>query len=352
MTNLSNATIRPLATFTVVPLVTEGVFTRLEPKLKIFLNSNKLTTLPGELFDLGNLRVLSLRGNQLYELPPGIGKLKNLKELNLSQNGLRYLPYEILDLFSDTSRLSSLQLHPNLFHAPQFPPALRIGEEVGGVQYKLGLWRPRPRRGAVCGVSPDQKQRSWHSQWKIAYQARTEVRYFDINGALLKGPNFPDIRAPDSGSQRNGIPVADPEYCPTPPESHVNFVSRAPSLLEVALVACARTSQLPNLASYLSDDCPWYMPKLLADAAIKKEAGGSKCTVCKRNFTIQRTEWIEWWEITRILDQTNVSSSAASPLRQMENERDVLESMVPLMRRGCSWLCVPKNFYSTGDDEE
>jgi hypothetical protein len=35
-------------------------------------------------------------------------------------------------------------------------------------------------------------------------------------------------------------------------------------------------------------------------------------------------------------------ASAASPLRQMENERDVLESMVPLMRRGCSWLCGPE----------
>lgn len=34
--------------------------------------------------------------------------------------------------------------------------------------------------------------------------------------------------------------------------------------------------------------------------------------------------------------------SAASPLRQMENERDALESMVPLIRRGCSWLCTPE----------
>ena len=29
-------------------------------------------------------------------------------------------------------------------------------------------------------------------------------------------------------------------------------------------------------------------------------------------------------------------------MRQMENERDVLEKMVPLMRRGCSWMCVPE----------
>jgi Leucine-rich repeat (LRR) protein len=82
-----------------------------------------LTTLPGELFNLDRLTVLSLRGSQLYELPLSVGKLSNLKELNLSQIGLRYLPYEILELFSDTGRLNSLHLHPNLFHEPEFPPS-------------------------------------------------------------------------------------------------------------------------------------------------------------------------------------------------------------------------------------
>jgi hypothetical protein len=36
----------------------------------------------------------------------------------------------------------------------------------------------------------------------------------------------------------------------------------------------------------------------------------------------------------------------------MENERDVLESMVPLMRRGCSWLCVPEKVDVVRDDED
>ena len=34
----------------------------------------------------------------------------------------------------------------------------------------------------------------------------------------------------------------------------------------------------------------------------------------------------------------------------MENERDVLESMVPLMRRGCSWLCVPEKVTMPDED--
>jgi Leucine Rich repeats (2 copies) len=104
------------------------------------------------------LTVLSLRGNQLRELPPSVGKLSNLKELNLSQNGLRYLPYEILELFSDTSRLNSLHLHPNLFHEPQFPPS---DEDVREEEIQQWAWeqnkaKPSPRC-YMCRVSRSAK---------------------------------------------------------------------------------------------------------------------------------------------------------------------------------------------------
>ncbi|KAE9372562.1 hypothetical protein N431DRAFT_375807 [Stipitochalara longipes BDJ] len=342
LTTLSNATIRPLATFTRVPPVTEGVFTRLEPKLKIFLALNQLTTLPGELFKLDRLTVLSLRGNRIRELPPSVGKLPNLKELNLSQNGLRYLPYEILELFSDKSRLNSLHLHPNLFHEPQFPSSEAEVKEEEEVRYKIGLGNRTlacPRRGAICAVSPDQRRRSWHTQWKITYQARTEVRFLNIHGDLLKGPSFP-ANAEGLGSAHNKMPVADMKDSPEPPTSE-GELSRAPSLLEVALATCAKTQQLPFLADFLPEDAPPTLRGLLASAAEKKESGGSICTICSRTFIIPRTEWIEWWEIAKVLE-SNSTTSAASPLRQMENERDVLEKMVPLMRRGCSWLCVPE----------
>lgn len=298
--------------------------------------------MPGELFNLDRLTVLSLRGNQLRELPPSVGKLSNLKELNLSQNGLRYLPYEILELFSDTSRLNSLHLHPNLFHEPQFPPSDEDVREEEIQQYKIGLGnrtRQNLRRGAICAVSPDQRRRSWHTQWKITYKTRTEVRFLDINGTLVKGPSFP-VNTTGSDSSHNKIPVADINYSPEPPISR-DGLSRAPSLLEVTLAACAKTPQLPFLADFLPEHSPPSLHELLAIVAEKKESGGSKCTICSRNFMIPRTEWIEWWEIAKVLE-TNSTASAASPLRQMENERDVLEKMVPLMRRACSWLCVPE----------
>lgn len=91
----------------------------------------------------------------------------------------------------------------------------------------------------------------------------------------------------------------------------------------------------------LPEPYPEYFPELLATVVAKKESGATKCTICKRDFIIPRTEWIEWWEIAKCADDKGVTS-AASPLRQKENERDFVERMVPLMRRGCSWLCVPE----------
>ena len=339
LTHLSNATIRPLAAFTRVPPVTEGVFARLDPKLKIFLASNSLTTLPEELFNLKNLTVLSLRGNKLRELPPAIGRLHKLTELNISQNSLQYLPFEILDLFSDTSRLQSFQIHPNLLYE-----RLRPSQEIieadqdnpnNGFEYKM-----RPRRGAICGILPPDRWRSWHPQWRVSYKARSEIRYLDINGTHLKGPTLSSHTLFGPRQFPNGIPVADPNDVPTPPSPRCYGISRVPSLLELALRACSRTPELPYLASELPEDGPESFVSLLGLAITKKESGASRCTICKRDFIIPRTEWIEWWHIAKAMDSAE-AGIATSRQMKLENERDEAESMVPLMRRGCSWLCVP-----------
>ena len=347
---LSNITIRPLAAFTCVPPVTEGVFSRLEPRLKIFLASNNLRTLPGELFNLDRLTVLSIRGNRIRKLPPGVGNLRNLKQLNIAQNRLRCLPFEILDLFSDSSRLQSYQFHPNPFYEPLYPANNDYKATSGDVPIKVGLGgKTRSRRGAICCVSPDQRRRSWHPEWKVIYQARTVVRFLDINGKLLRGPALPSDPAVLSQAYDNAIPVADVDDIPEPPTPRGNNISRAPSLMEVALIACSRNPQLPYLSSYLSEHSPEYLPNLLEEALAKKESGGSKCTICKRSFIIPRTEWLEWWEISKVIEKRGMAS-AASPLRQMENERDAVEKIVPLIRRGCSWLCVPGNLTIEEED--
>jgi len=197
----------------------------LEPKLKIFLASNSLTTLPEELFNLDRLTVLSLRGNKIHEVPPAIGRLHNLKELNLSQNGLQYLPYEILDLFSIDSRLQSFQIHPNLFYEPRLPPKKDIEEDEES-QYKIGLEKKtRPRRGAVCSITPDLSGRRWHPQWRARYKVRTEIRYLDINGAHLQGPKLSKQTLLGPRQFPDGVPIADIDDDPKLPRVRGGTVS-------------------------------------------------------------------------------------------------------------------------------
>jgi len=268
LTTLSNDTLRPLNTFTRVPPVTEGVFARLEPMLKVFLASNNLNALPEALFNLPHVTVLSLRANEIQDLNPAIGRLKNLTELNLSQNRLQYLPYEILDLFLEDSNLQTFQIHPNPFHEPQLSTT---ADNKKNVIPRYPFRQNRPRRTAICGISPDQIRRSFHPQWKLTYKARTQVRYLDMNGSEMQGPRFSNQSLFGPQKFPNGIPLADVDDIPTPPRGRGNPVCRVPSLLEVALNACSQSFDVTALALLLPKFCPETFPILLANAAAKKE---------------------------------------------------------------------------------
>ena len=65
---------------------------------KVKLKRKNLTTLPPEIWNLTNLRLLWLDRNQLTTLPPEIGNLKNLEWLDLFDNQLTTLPPEIGNL--------------------------------------------------------------------------------------------------------------------------------------------------------------------------------------------------------------------------------------------------------------
>ncbi|KAF2169644.1 hypothetical protein M409DRAFT_64705 [Zasmidium cellare ATCC 36951] len=70
------------------------------PKLrKIYLNWNKLPTIPPQIGQMRYLTVLDLSMNQLDYLPPEIGMLTNLKRLLLFDNRLEDLPFEMGSLF-------------------------------------------------------------------------------------------------------------------------------------------------------------------------------------------------------------------------------------------------------------
>jgi hypothetical protein len=77
--------------------------------LKLWLNNNKLTSLPTEIGDLSHLEILNLDNNQLTSLPASIGNLTSLRALNLDDNQLSELPPEIGQL----TNLHELYLQEN-----------------------------------------------------------------------------------------------------------------------------------------------------------------------------------------------------------------------------------------------
>jgi hypothetical protein len=342
LTTLSNDTLRPLHTFTLVPPVVEGVFERLEPSLQLFLGSNQLNALPEALFNIPQLTVLSVRANNIRELNPAIGRLRSLAELNISQNKLQYLPFEILDLFEVGTHLETFTFSANRFLEIQRPPSEDEKDVPQHSPFKpgSGLY-PQKRLFSVATSSTplNLRRKTWNPLWNIVYKARTKVRFLDMDGSLIEGPNISNQTLFGPKTFRNGVPVADVNDVPTPPRARGNPVSRVPSLLEVALQSCSRHASLSAFSSYLEEPYPESFPVLLANAAAKKEAGGTKCTICNRNFIIPRTEWIEWWEINKASEKSAMAS-AASPLGHIENNREMMERIVPFIRRGCSWRCV------------
>ncbi|CAL5874570.1 uncharacterized protein PFLUO_LOCUS8866 [Penicillium psychrofluorescens] len=76
---------------------------------RLYLNHNKLKSLPAAVGQLRKLNHLDLSGNELTELPEEIGMLSCLKKLLLFDNNIRTLPYEMGYLY----RLETLGIEGN-----------------------------------------------------------------------------------------------------------------------------------------------------------------------------------------------------------------------------------------------
>jgi hypothetical protein len=301
----------------------------LRPQLRVYLGSNRLEGIPGELCKLSGLTLLSLRGNKLAEIPSAIEKLDGAEVLNFGTNILHHLPYEILSITRNgNSCLKSLLLHPNPFYQP-------ADVEIG--------------TSSAFTTTPTLSAPS-REGWCQQYFCRTQVRFMNELGLVIQGPEFDDTkelfsrnrsrspRADDSSSMELQLPVAAANDIPEHP-ANGGRASRAPSLVELCVRSLARSTKLTDINEWLQGCDPFHMGRVLHDAAVLRESeGGDRlCTVCHGPFVIPRTEWIEWWKIERL----SAADNEPPPRSHSSWGRDATERLVPLMRRGCSWKCVP-----------
>ena len=251
--------------------------------IELYLAHNKLTVLPGELFELDQLTALSARANDLTEISPALSRLRRLKELNLSNNNLRWLPFEILELLAYRVESFSAALNPFIQ-----PHDLNSDEDM------LGNAPDSDAPYALC---------------------QTPVAYLSVRGSSVQGWT----PAPSSNLKFQAQQTKMPE----PPSNERTSV---PSLIELALRSAYASTNLSQLPFILPTSCPPAIIQLLKRTWHTKSYGGQKCTMCNQNYLIPRTEWVEWWRFRHY-------PHASVPYLGV--------TVFPLLRRGCSWACTP-----------
>ncbi|KAE8309642.1 hypothetical protein BDV41DRAFT_425118 [Aspergillus transmontanensis] len=293
--------LRPLQHLTKLPAIieppiTEDVYSSLQPFLRLFLTGNSLQSVPGELFELGSLKVLSLRYNKLTEIPPAIRKLTLLQEVNLAVNRLQYLPWELLWLIKKGD-LKHMIVRPN--------PLMQIHEA------EIAQWHS-PEGTELDSPEGTLKLRDYEGPapeeaWAPIHVATGPVRRFNMEGMPVDAP-------------ASGMSASQPNQ----------QESRVPSLREISLLACTRSVFFDQVSDEEMADYPGLILRMLRQAKEVWNGGGRSCSVCHRSFVLARTEWIEWW------DCSTYESGLKGPRCSGEKLRPL-----PFRRLGCSWACVP-----------
>jgi hypothetical protein len=305
--------------------VTENVpFEPKEPHVQLFLFNNQLKMLPGAIFEIENITLLSLRGNGLTELPPAIGKLKNLRTLNLAQNRLKYLPGALLEIIGSDRVMEEFIPEPNPFLLPDQP---RTNHEMGhSFMSKDEFWE-------IC----DRRKEDFTT---AAFVARSPIQYLDVHGR-----SYSDFEIPSDPAAK--VPVED-SLAPTPSSSAsqnprpftrtttATKATKVPPLTELALRSCAKSSQLQNLPELLPDSYS-HVRRLLEHARTQREAGGETCASCQKSFVTPATQWLEFWHLEKVR-KNDRHSVIWMALQDLPGKTLGL----PFMMRGCSWPCLPQ----------
>ncbi|KAL5043503.1 hypothetical protein BDW71DRAFT_187823 [Aspergillus fruticulosus] len=300
--------LRPLQHLTKLPSIKEApiseeVYSSLQPFLRLFLSGNSLNTLPSELFELGNIRVLSLRNNKLAEIPPAIRRLTKLQELNVAVNRLSVLPWELLWLIKKGD-LKHLTVRPNPLTEIS-DPATKIAQwhlargSGNEMEHEAGL---RGLRAVEYGGPAPEEA------WAPVHVATGPVRRFNMDG----------------------VPIPDTPATTSSASSQSQSLSRVPSLREVALLSFSRSTYLDTLPDDELALFPDLALRLFLHARDVRSAGGRSCSVCHRSFVIARTEWIEWWDCSTYENGLKGPRASGEKLRPL-----------PFRRLGCSLGCRP-----------
>lgn len=310
--------------------------------------NNRLTRVPGTLFDIENLVDLSLRHNKLTELPPAVAKCRNLRSLNLSFNRLRYLPFELVERLP---MLDTLNLVGNDFYEP----------EPSSTKGWLRDLKPLP-----ISELPDYlkvrflrnvQQVGEHDEPSIKclvawYLGRGAVQYTDTVGRI-----YSSFRVPLAGGERNQILTQEHDEqigplarCQGESQSRIGSnqgISRVPSLVELCARSLARSGRPEDFADLATEAD--ILSTAITAAAKSRYDDGQQCAVCKKFFVIPRTQWIEFFYHDRGifggLGREQTPSQISADLTSIPSRDKILENLIPCLRTGCSWKCIP---YQTG----
>ncbi|BCR94575.1 leucine-rich repeat domain-containing protein [Aspergillus luchuensis] len=282
------------------PPISEDVYTSLQPFLRLFLAGNALTQVPGQIFDLDSLRVLSLRYNKLTSIPAAIRRLTLLQELNLSVNRLPTLPWELLFLIRKGD-LKHLTVRPNPLLQIEDQPIAKWHVPSDDEEEEEEETQELPCLKSITYDGPPPEE-----AWAPIHVATGPVTYYNAEGIP--------------------IPVPTTEQTPTT----INQTSRVPSLREISLLSFTRSTYPDLITDEEMENFPALMTRLLRQAKEVRSAGGRNCSLCHRGFVLARTEWIEWWDV----------STYENGLKGPRASGEVLRPL-PFRRVGCSWGCVP-----------
>lgn len=350
--SIPNNVLRPLHQLIRLPIdmndsqkITSEHYAPFTPQIKLFLAKNELVSLPPELWNLGNLTVLSMRNNELATLSPSINRLRNLQELNIAGNQFNWLPWELLDLLLPENRkLQRVSLSPNPFLQPlgerppptlsrfrvpvtarecavkarklrtRFPNATQSDSAYESLLLRLHETRlhqivSRTQSGS-CVLDVDSDEYTTDDNRPI-YVASSKTTFLDFDGSKLRTPMSSFSSQPSEDDYTASL---------TPTSLPVKSVSAAPSLFELSARSCARSPYINQLSSLLPDDASPPVTRALERVTESKEVGLEACSVCRKSYVIPRAQWVEYW-----FDGHGSG-----------------EQFLPFMRSACSWKCVQR----------